>query len=272
MLQSPDRKGGGDPVHARSSRSRFCSSGSRASVRKCKNRTPNKKTMTEQRREQLKKLEDEIVSCHKCPRLVEWREQKANEKRAAYSDQTYWGKPVPGIGDPEAELVLVGLAPGAHGANRTGIQFGGDSSGEWLYRALYRAGYADRPDWEDVMLDNCWITAAVRCAPPENRPKADERKNCRPYLERELDLLADKRAILALGGYAYRHVLRIYRDRDYDVPSPIPDFEHNSSYSLGEIAPRLFVSYHPSQQNTFTGVLTEDAFDQVFENVNAFLA
>lgn len=228
--------------------------------------------MTESDRgKQLAQLEQDVISCRRCPRLVEWREKKAEEKRAAYEDQEYWGKPVPGIGDSQAELVLVGLAPGAHGANRTGVQFGGDSSGEWLYRALHRAGFADKPHWEDVTLENCWITAAVRCAPPENRPTADERKNCRSYLERELDLLADKRAILALGGYAYRHVLRIYRDRRYDVPSPIPDFEHNTSYSLGDNAPRLFVSYHPSQQNTFTGVLTEKAFDRVFEEVNTFL-
>lgn len=224
-----------------------------------------------ERENRLEKLEEEIVACNRCPRLVEWREAKAREKRAAYEDQTYWGKPVPGTGDPNAELVIVGLAPGAHGANRTGVMFGGDSSGTWLYRALHRAGFADQPDWKDVTLDNCWITAAVRCAPPENRPTAEERNNCRSYLERELDLLEKKRAILALGGYAYRHVLRIYRDRDYDVPSPIPDFEHNSSYGLGENAPRLFVSYHPSQQNTFTGLLTEKAFDQVFERVNRFL-
>jgi len=225
----------------------------------------------EETREALNRLEEEVVGCERCPRLVEWREKKAEEKRAAYADQEYWGKPVPGVGDPDAELLIVGLAPGAHGANRTGIMFGGDSSGTWLYRALERAGFSNRPTWEDAELTNCWITAAVRCAPPENRPKAAERKNCRSYLEREMDLLTEVEAILALGGYAYKHVLRIYRDRDYDVPSPIPDFEHNTSYSLGEDAPRLFVSYHPSQQNTFTGVLTEEAFDAVFENVNAFL-
>lgn len=221
--------------------------------------------------ESLAKLAEQITSCTRCPRLVKWREEKAREKRAAYRDEEYWGKPVPGFGDPEAELLIVGLAPGAHGANRTGQMFGGDRSGTWLYRALHRIDMADRPDWKNVKVKNCWITAAVRCAPPDNRPEAEERKNCRPYLEQEIDLLHDVRGILALGGYAYRHVMRIYRDRNHPVPSPMPDFAHNTEHDLGPDAPRLFVSYHPSQQNTFTGRLTEDGFDRVFERVRTYL-
>lgn len=219
----------------------------------------------------LNELEQEIITCTACPRLVEWRERVAREKRAAYEDQEYWGKPVPGRGDPEADVVIVGLAPGAHGANRTGRMFGGDASGKWLYRALYRASFSENPSWENPGLKNCWITAALRCAPPRNKPKPEERKSCRPFLEKELDLLSPFPVILALGRYSYTHILRIYRDRGCNVPSPIPDFQHNDDHALGSSAPRLFLSYHPSQQNTFTGTLTEDMFDAVFERINRFL-
>jgi len=229
------------------------------------------------------------VACRRCPRLVEWRERVAAEKRAAFEDREYWGRPVPGFGDPGAWLLAVGLAPAAHGANRTGRMFTGDRSGDWLFRALHRAGLASQPEArsrdDGLTLFGTWITAAVRCAPPENRPTPDERENCRPFLEREIDLLRDVRVIVALGGYAYRHVMRIFRDRGWDVPSPMPDFGHGRELRLrrGEggpgdtseacapdAAPRagglhLITSYHPSQQNTFTGTLTEEMFDGVWE-------
>ena len=244
------------------------------------------------RREALAELRDEVVACRACPRLVEWRERVADEKRAAYEDEAYWGRPVPGFGDPGAWLLAVGLAPAAHGANRTGRMFTGDRSGDWLFRSLHRAGLASQAEGrsrdDGLSLFGTWITAAVRCAPPENRPTPDERKNCRRYLEREVDLLRDVEVIVALGGYAYRHVMRVFRDREWDVPSPMPDFGHGRELRLrrGEAGredgrndpdasesaagPRadglhLLTSYHPSQQNTFTGTLTEEMFDRVWE-------
>jgi len=259
------------------------------------------------RRKELGRLRDEVVGCRRCPRLVAWREKVAREKRAAYRDHEYWGRPVPGFGDPGARLLIVGLAPAAHGANRTGRMFTGDRSGDWLFRALHRAGYASRAEAtgrdDGLELRGCWITAAVRCAPPGNRPRPAERRNCREYLEREIDLLERTRAIVALGGYAYRHVMRIFRDRDWRVPSPMPDFGHGIELELrgsargergtdgrepgrdevdrdeadrdevdrDEVARdrrlRLLTSYHPSQQNTFTGTLTEQMFDRVWERV-----
>lgn len=251
------------------------------------------------RREALAELREEVVACRRCPRLVQWREDVAREKRAAFEDQEYWGRPVPGFGDPGAWLLAVGLAPAAHGANRTGRMFTGDRSGDWLFRALHRAGLASQGEArsrdDGLTLFGTWITAAVRCAPPGNRPTPDERGNCRPYLEREVDLLRDVEVVVALGGYAYRHVMRIFRDRGWDVPSPMPDFGHGREVRLrrgredadgaddpeggGESAsgaagsgggPRadglhLLTSYHPSQQNTFTGTLTEPMFDAVWE-------
>ncbi len=231
------------------------------------------------------------MACRRCPRLVRWREKVAREKRASFADQTYWGRPVPGFGDAAAWLLVVGLAPAAHGANRTGRMFTGDRSGDWLFRALHRAGLATRaeatsPD-DGLELLGTWITASVRCAPPGNRPSPSERANCRPYLEREIDLLEDVRVIVALGGYAYRHVLRIFRDRGWTVPSPMPGFGHGLEVELGApgraVAPdaamspagadagqpspaplTLLTSYHPSQQNTFTGTLTEPMFDRIW--------
>jgi uracil-DNA glycosylase family 4 len=267
------------------------------------------------RAEALADHAEELVACRRCPRLVAWREEAARERRAAFDDQRYWGRPVPGFGDPDAWLLVLGLAPAAHGANRTGRMFTGDRSGDWLYRALHRAGLADRPRAEGrgdgLRLRGTWITAPVRCAPPENRPTPDERGRCRPWLEREIDLLGRLRVVVALGGYGYRHAMRVFRDRGWDVPSPMPDFGHGLELRLappdaasgpghargdgagggadgrdrhaaagdgggapsGADAPGgpprtsldLVCSYHPSQQNTFTGTLTEEMFDAVWD-------
>ncbi|TVP76669.1 MAG: uracil-DNA glycosylase [Gemmatimonadales bacterium] len=219
----------------------------------------------------LATLNAAVASCRACPRLVEWRETVAREKRASYADETYWGRPVPAFGDPRASVLVVGLAPAAHGANRTGRMFTGDRSGDWLFRALHRAGFASRPDGrsadDGLRLRNLWLTAAVHCAPPDNRPTADERRTCRPWLERELDLLAPGlRCIVSLGGFSWDHVLRVLRDRDWPVPVPKPRFGHGAEVTVegphGPLA--LLASYHPSQQNTFTGRLTEPAFDRVW--------
>ena len=223
---------------------------------------------------ELERLNAEIVVCTRCPRLVEWREEVARTKRAAYLADEYWGRPVPSFGDPEARILIVGLAPGAHGANRTGRMFTGDRSGEWLYGALHRAGLATRPEstWRDDGLDltNAWLTAAVRCVPPANKPTSAERESCRPYLQREVQAMADLRAIVALGGFAWEAILRVLRDLDYEVPSPKPKFGHGAEVAMGGGASSarrevtLIGSYHPSQQNTFTGRLTREMFDTVW--------
>lgn len=210
-----------------------------------------------------------MTACRRCPRLVAWRERVAREKRRAFADEAYWGRPVPGWGDPRARLLVVGLAPAAHGANRTGRMFTGDESGRWLYRALWRAGFANRPESErrgdGLELRDCFVTAAVRCAPPANRPTPGERRNCRSWLEAEIELLPRIEVVVPLGGFAYDHALRVWRERGHPVPSPKPPFAHGAEVPLGPDAPLLIASYHPSQQNTFTGVLTEAEFDRVFE-------
>ncbi|WP_420441834.1 uracil-DNA glycosylase [Candidatus Palauibacter sp.] len=214
----------------------------------------------------LAAIEREVTACRKCPRLVEWRERVARERRAAFRDDTYWGRPVPGFGDPAARLLIVGLAPAAHGANRTGRMFTGDRSGDWLYRALHRAGFASQPGstarHDGLVLRGAWVTAAVRCAPPANKPTAGERERCRDYLERELDFFADASVIVALGGFSFSALLRIFRERGEAVPRPAPKFGHCVEVEIGR---RLLIgSYHPSQQNTFTGTLTEPMFDAVW--------
>ncbi len=209
----------------------------------------------------LQQLCGEIVRCRQCPRLVQWRERVASEKRAAFREWEYWGRPLPGFGDPSAELVVVGLAPAAHGGNRTGRVFTGDRAGDWLYRALHRAGYANQPnsDHRDdgLRLTGAYVTATVRCAPPGNKPTTEERDTCLPYLERELELLKDVRVIVPLGGFAYGVVSRI------TGLQPAPRFGHGVEACLPD-GRTVLCSYHPSQQNTFTGRLTEGMLDAIF--------
>ncbi len=206
-------------------------------------------------------VEQEVVACRACPRLVEWRERVAREKRAAFRDQHYWGRPVPGFGDPDARLLVVGLAPAAHGANRTGRMFTGDRSGDWLYRALHRAGYANQAEAvsrdDGLELDGVWITAPVKCAPPQNQPSADEREACRPFLERELAALDQVSVIVVLGGIGYAAMARELGIR------PRPKFGHGVEIELAD-GRTLLCCYHVSQQNTFTGRLTESMLDDVF--------
>jgi uracil-DNA glycosylase family 4 len=201
------------------------------------------------------------VACRACPRLVEWREQIGNEKRAAFRDQAYWAKAVPGFGDPDAHLLVVGLAPAAHGANRTGRMFTGDRSGDWLYRALFRAGYASQPESiardDGLVMDGAWITSPVKCAPPANKPTTTERDACRPFFARELEALTGVKVIVVLGGFGYQVACQ-----ELGV-GPRPRFGHGVEVEL-EGGRTLLCSYHVSQQNTFTGRLTEEMLDSVF--------
>ncbi len=222
----------------------------------------------------LAKLRKDITSCEACPRLVNWCREVAVVKRAAYIDDTYWGRPVPGFGDPAASLLILGLAPAAHGANRTGRVFTGDRSGDWLFRALHRAGFANQPTSTDahdgLRLVDAYVNAAVRCAPPGNKPEPAEREACRPYLERELALLRNLRVIVALGQFAYdvasRHVQLVSK----------PKFGHSVEAEgvvrLNERRPvTVLCSFHPSQQNTFTGRLTEPMFDAIFTRAQTLI-
>lgn len=211
-------------------------------------------------------LNTDIIACHKCPRLVQYRERVAREKKRAYRDWDYWGKPVPGFGDHHAHIVLIGLAPGAHGSNRTGRMFTGDASGSFLYAALHRAGFANKPTTHDrddgLRLRDVFITAICRCAPPDNKPTPQEQTNCRPYLARELALLKRARVVVALGRIALDGYLRLLRQQGHAVPRV--KFAHGAVYALGNSLPTLLCSYHPSRQNTQTGRLTIKMFDDVF--------
>ena len=222
----------------------------------------------------LEQLNREIVGCRKCPRLVRYRENVAREKRLAFREWDYWGKPVPGFGDPRAELLILGLAPAAHGANRTGRMFTGDRSGDFLYQALYEAGFANQPTstrrGDGLTLKNAYISAPLRCAPPANKPLPRELANCRPYFEQDLDLIRP-RAIFALGGIAMRAYLALLKDRGQITGYAAFPFRHGASYALPGNLPRLFVSYHPSQQNTFTGKLTEEMLAKVLRDIRRFL-
>lgn len=210
----------------------------------------------------LIRLREEIVRCRQCPRLVSWREQVAREKKAAYSSEIYWGRPVPGWGDSQAKIVVVGLAPGAHGANRTGRMFTGDESGKWLYRALWKAGWASQAESvsreDGLELNDVWITAPVKCAPPTNRPTVKERDACSGFFDSELGLLAKAKVYLALGGFGFAAVSRYFALR------PKPKFGHGVEVQLPE-GRWLVGCYHVSQQNTFTGRLTEKMLDKVME-------
>lgn len=224
-------------------------------------------------RSQLDKLNNEIIACRKCPRLVAWREEVARTKRKAYLDWEYWGRPVPGFGDPKARVMVVGLAPGAHGSNRTGRQFTGDGSGSFLYPALYRAGFASQPDStsrdDGLTLHDMYITASGRCAPPDNKPTSEELTICQPFLEREINIIKPK-VIVCLGRIAFERILRIYSIRDSAFK-----FAHGACYNLNTDPLKtdhwLLCSYHPSQQNTLTGKLTLEMFDEIWKKTKELI-
>jgi len=220
----------------------------------------------------LASLQDQIIACRLCPRLVEWREKVARERVRRFADQEYWGKPVPSFGDPRARLLVIGLAPAAHGGNRTGRIFTGDRSGDWLFRALHRAGFANQPtsvDRDDgLRLRDCYVTAVVRCAPPQNKPLPQEIANCKPYLLRELELLNRVRVIVALGRLAFdRAVASVGLEED---ATRRPKFKHAAECRMHK-GITLIASFHPSQQNTFTGKLSEPMFDRVFTRARKIL-
>jgi uracil-DNA glycosylase family 4 len=218
-------------------------------------------------------LNRDVITCRRCPRLVAWREEVARVKRRAFRDAEYWGKPVPGFGDTNARLVIVGLAPGAHGSNRTGRMFTGDSSGDTLYAALHRAGFASQPTAtardDGLTLYDTYITAVGRCVPPGNKPTPEELANCRPFLARELALLTNIDVVLALGRIAFDGILLLLREQGLDVPA-LP-FGHGATHPLPTPWPTLVASYHPSRQNTQTGRLTMAMFDEVFADIQSAL-
>jgi uracil-DNA glycosylase len=224
----------------------------------------------------LENLESEVTTCRRCPRLVEWRERVAREKRRAYREEEYWARPVPGFGDGNACVLAVGLAPGAHGSNRTGRMFTGDASGDFLYPALYRAGFADRPKSiarnDGLALRGLFLTAVCRCAPPENMPTPEEIGNCIPYLREEFRLLEEIRLIVALGRIAYDALVRLLLSPDF--PQKPPPFSHGALWRVGEVhrtRPEplwVLASYHPSRQNTQTGRLTRVMFDRIWRKAS----
>ncbi len=215
----------------------------------------------------LARLEQEVVACRRCPRLVAWREQVAREKRASFAHEEYWGRPLPGFGDPAARVLVLGLAPAAHGGNRTGRVFTGDRSGDWLFAALHRAGFANQPTSvhrdDGLRLRGAWVTAAVRCAPPANKPTPQERDTCLPWTVGELDQLAELRVVVCLGAFAWDAALRLRAAAGQPPPRPRPRFGHEALFDDGAWL-ALLGCFHPSQQNTFTGRLTEPMLDDVF--------
>jgi uracil-DNA glycosylase family 4 len=221
------------------------------------------------------RLEEKLTACRACPRLVEWREEVARTKRRAFQNEVYWGKPVPGFGDPQARVLVVGLAPGAHGANRTGRVFTGDSSGSFLFRALHRAGMANQPTalhaGDGLQLHDVYIGAVCRCAPPANKPTPAEIAKCLPFLGEEIDLLERLKVIVFLGRIAFDHTLRLLRERGLVSAAEVSNmqFAHGAVYRLGEGRLSFVTSYHPSRQNTQTGRLTEAMFDEIWEKVDA---
>ncbi len=222
----------------------------------------------------LRAITEEIVVCRACTRLVKWREDVARDKRASFRDEEYWGRPVPGFGDPAARLLILGLAPAAHGGNRTGRVFTGDRSGDWLFAALHRAGYANQPEsvraGDGLVLTDAYVAAAVRCAPPDNKPTTEERDTCLPYLVRELDALDRLAVVVCLGGFAYEALWKVLAARGDALPRPRPKFGHGVEVPTGRLV--IVNCYHPSQQNTFTGRLTEPMLDAVFARARALSA
>jgi uracil-DNA glycosylase family 4 len=220
----------------------------------------------------LAELEAAVVECRRCPRLVAWREQVARQRRAAFAGETYWGRPVPGFGDPEARVLVLGLAPAAHGGNRTGRVFTGDRSGDWLVGALHRTGFANQPTSrhadDGLVLEGAWIAAAVRCAPPANRPTPAERDACLPWTVDEVALLPELRVIVCLGAFAWDAALRLRLALELAVPRPRPRFGHDALFDDGGPLP-LLGCFHPSQQNTFTGKLTAPMTDAVLLRARA---
>jgi uracil-DNA glycosylase len=215
----------------------------------------------------LQSIRADITACRRCARLVAWREEVARVKRRAYQDWEYWGKPVPGYGDPMARVLVIGLAPAAHGANRTGRVFTGDGSGDFLFPALYRAGFANQPhsthQEDGLQVRDVYFVSICRCAPPANKPLPGEIENCRPHMLAEIGQLTEIQGIVALGKIAFDNILTVYRQQGYEVPRL--EFGHNILHTLGEGLPWLLASYHPSRQNTQTGKLTAEMFDQVWQ-------
>jgi len=226
-----------------------------------------------ERADRLAALHASIVSCRRCPRLVRWREESARTKVKRFVREEYWGKPLTGFGDPDARLLLVGLAPAAHGGNRTGRMFTGDESGNWLFRALHGAGFANQETSvhveDGLELKNCYIVAALRCAPPQNKPLPGEMVNCRPFLLEEMDCLHRVRVVVGLGKIGFEAGLKAYRDLGRIGFSAIPRFAHGAVYRFDDLT--FVASYHPSQQNTFTGKLTRPMFDAVFRKAGKYL-
>ncbi len=223
---------------------------------------------------EFQRLEQQIIQCRRCPRLVEWREKIAREKTRRFITQEYWGRPVPAFGSPDAELVIIGLAPAAHGGNRTGRIFTGDRSGDWLYEALHQFGFANQPASvsidDGLTVENCLITAVLRCAPPGNKPLPEEINNCRAYLQRELELASHKRVVISLGRIAFDAFLKIWQAAGRRPLHPKPVFCHGGEWDLSK-GITLIASYHPSQQNTQTGKLTRSMFHHIFRRARTLL-